>query len=141
MASVLLSGAPAVAAKATEYQQQEFDPNQSMNSNEDLALAEAIFGDASDVLGRQTAQDASKQRLMSERPDGKAVQISAHEAEQAADPAHAMDSDAQEPSNTAVEKYSDSLQNLADLSNAAEFADHENNHGATSTHVHQVSPL
>jgi hypothetical protein len=67
----------------------------------------------------------------------------AHVAEQTADPAHANDSDGQDASNTAVEKYSDSLQNLQDLSNAAEFVDHEkDHHGATSTRVQQqVGPF
>jgi hypothetical protein len=140
MASLLMPGGPkSVPDKAAECQQ-EFDFNHSMNSSEDAALAEAIFGDD---MSKELSEDASRRATMSERPVGKLVQMPAHKAQVADDPAHAIDSDGQEHSNTAAEKYSDSLQNLADLSNAAEFADHEKDHqGATSTHVqHQVGPF
>jgi hypothetical protein len=120
----------------------DIDFNHSMNSNEDAVLADAIFGKCSDDLAKQTSGGARKEPSVSGDPAGKSVEMPTHGAEKAADPAHAMDSDGQEPSDTAVEKYSDSLQNLADLSNAAEFAEHDkDHHGATSTHVQQqVSP-
>lgn len=135
MMSLLLSSGPKPApVKAIE----DFDFNHSMNSNEDAVLADAIFGKCSDDSAKRTSEGARREPSVSGRPAGKSVEMPAHEAEKAADPAHAMDSDGQEPSNTAVEKYSDSLQNLADLSNAAEFADYEKDqHGATSTHVQQ----
>lgn len=104
MDSLLLAGGPQAAAKAVEYKSEEFDLNYSMNSNEDVGLAEAIFGEGSHNLVKETLHDVPQESLMPERPNGKSVQMSGHEAEQPADPAHAMDSDANEHSNTAVEK-------------------------------------
>jgi len=132
------SGSEPAVVNAVE----EIDFNHSNNSNKDAVLADAVFGKCSDDSAKQTSGGARRDPLVTARPAGKSVEMPADGAENAADPAHAMDSDGQEPSNTAVEKDSDSLQNLADLSNAAELAEHDKDyHGATSTHVQQVSPL
>lgn len=142
MASLLLPGAPEADAPRQESIN-KFDSNTySMNPLANAALAEAVFREENNDLGRQSSDDAPREHLVSKGPVCKAVEMSAHEAQQTVEQAHAMDSDAQEPSNTDVEKYSDSLQNLADLSNAAEFVDQDKDHGATSTHVQQqVGPL
>jgi hypothetical protein len=141
MTSLMLQGGPQAGRDSKIGNQVgDFDPlNDSMNSNQDGVLAQA-FARNDDDLDRQPFEDVPREPSVSGRPADKSM---ADGAEQTADPADANDSDGQDASNTAVEKYSDSLHNLQDLSNAAEFADQEKDqHGATSTHVQQqVGPF
>ncbi|KAL4550630.1 hypothetical protein Ndes2526B_g08745 [Nannochloris sp. 'desiccata'] len=106
MMSLLLSSGPKPAAvKAIE----DFDFNHSMNSNEDAVLADAIFGKCSDDSAKRTSEGARREPSVSGRPAGKSVEMPAHEAEKAADPAHAMDSDAMQQSLLTTKKINMAL--------------------------------
>ena len=133
MASLAVAHPPGtLGAKAKEYEP-VFDQNLN-GSYEDVAEAEAVFGDSSEPFSKLAEIQASPACVTSAQiPIAASPHFVAHHQ---VDPASAVYSDAPEPSNTAAGKFSESLNDIAEGSNAPESTDHEKDlHGATSTRV------